>query len=100
MAFNNSQIDPITGIECTFWTLIQVNVNRLDQSCHVVVGGWPSQDLYDSGKTPLMQQSYDLSGEHFPLPESSPVASQLRSQFEAMIQELPPFKAEKAPDAE
>ena len=93
MAFSNSQVDPVTGIACTYWTLIAANIDRLAQLAHVVVGGWPTQALHDSGKAPLMQQSYDWSGAAFPLPDSNPTAAALIAQFEAAIQNLAPFHA-------
>lgn len=90
--FSGSQIDPITGIECTFFTIIMVNIDRRAQVCHVVLGGWLSQALYDAGKAPSMEFPYDWSGAQFPLPDSNPIAANLRNQFETVIQNLAPFK--------
>ena len=79
------------SINCTYWTIIQTNVDRLNKICHVVVGGWAVQADHDAGAPPIMQQSYDFNGVDFPLPDSNPTAAALIAQFEGAIQILAPF---------
>lgn len=49
-----------------YWKIIETNINWLNSTAHVTVGGWVSEQARLDGKDPLDTRSYDFMADNFP----------------------------------